>query len=135
MTRVKQGTLVFSLLILIGCLSKTGLHSQWVVDSESIKIEQEFQHIQESEPGLLEDKLRRKFPSEIKIGDKLQIKKNGKLNINNERNFRYSLSDSVIKILSTDVVFPLVFDLQNDELFLRRTMDQGTVEWKLSRVK
>jgi len=140
MTKQKQGkqvliSLLLGIVLLFNCSSigNDKIYGIWKVQNQNLTVRDDFKFMEEINPNILSTKFNKMFPTELTKGDQVKFTKNGKILINSDFEFFYKKSDTLISVMNKDIVYPLEYKLDDNEMILKRETYQGKIEWKLIR--
>jgi len=128
------------IIIIIGlvfcyCDINKKLNGKWELVTCNYHINEDFKFLQEVESELLERKLKNNFPKTLEKGDEIYFGEDQEIKINDSVSYFYYTSDTKLNIQHLDIVFPLNYHVNGDTLTFGRKIDQGTINWKLKRIR
>ena len=129
-----KSVLMIMILILMNVMISCNTDSIfWQVKSVEITINDDWKYLEESNPGLLNDKFTGQFPKGLQEGDVLEINYDSKrIIVNQIDTFSFYSKDSILNLRYTDLIYPLTLFKSDEKIKLVRTLRQGEIKWILS---
>lgn len=125
---------ILLLLSLFGCNTNKYLEGKWQVVQISIEIKEEFQFVEEGEPGLIEKMLISQFPNRVMEGDTITFSVPDNKIIIERDTLNFTSAEDRINIKRSDVVYTLNREYRDKRLIISRDLSQGKIQWIFKRL-
>ena len=122
-------------LIISSCKTHDPFQGKWILHNINIAINNDFDYLEESQPGFIQERLLKILPEPVSNGGLIEFSKKENIIFNKTDTFNYRFGDPYLFIRESDMVYTLEYKVNSDTLMLMNKRDLGEAIWIFKKLK